>query len=113
MKIKEYRKAAGLTQKELGDKVGVSPISISFYENEKQSPDVQTLKKLADALCTSVDALIDHNQSDNSDEWNFRENMRNNPNYRLLFSAAKTAKPEHLRAAVAVLQSFKGVENVD
>ena len=44
LKIKEYRKAAGLTQKELGDKVGASPISISFYENEKQSPDVNMLR---------------------------------------------------------------------
>ena len=113
MKIKEFRKAAGMTQEELGNKVGASAVSIHFYENGKQSPDVETLKKLADALCTSVDALIDHNQETHNEEWEFRENMRNNPNYRLLFSAAKAAKPEHLRAAVAVLQSFKEGNDAD
>ena len=113
MKIKEFRKAAGLTQEELGAKVGASPVSISFYERGIQSPDVEMLKKLADALCISVDALIDHNQSEYDDEWEFRDKMRNNPNYRLLFKLAKTSKPEHLRAAVAVLQSFKGDQNVD
>lgn len=113
LKIKEFRKAAGLTQKDLGDMVGASPVSISFYENGIQSPDVNMLKKLADALCTSVDALVEHNQILGDEEWEFRENIRNNPNYRLLFSAAKTAKPEHLRAAVAVLQSLKGEENAN
>ena len=108
MKIKEFRKAAGLTQKDLGEIVGASPVSIHFYENGTQSPDVPMLKKLADALCTSVDALVDHNQPSDNEEWEFRESMRNNPNFRLLFSAAKTAKPEHLRAAAAVLQSLKG-----
>ena len=113
LKIKEFRKAAGLTQKDLGDMVGASPVSIHFYENGAQSPDVTMLLKLADALNTSVDALLDHNQKTDSEEWEFRENMRNNPNYRLLFSAARTAKPEHLRAAVAVIQSLKGEKNVD
>ena len=113
LKIKELRRAAGLTQEELGEKVGASPVSISFYERGVQSPDVEMLKKLADALCTSVDALVDHNQSEDTEEWEFRENMRNNSNYRMLFSAAKNAKPEHLRAAVAVLQSFKGEQDAN
>lgn len=108
LKIKEYRKAAGMTQKDLGEKVGASPISIHFYETGKQSPDVEMLIKLADALNTSVDALLDHNQKTGNEEWEFREKLRNNPNFRLLFSAARTAKPEHLRAAAAVIQSFKG-----
>lgn len=113
MKIKEFRKSAGFTQEELGNLVGASAVSISFYERGIQSPDIEMLKKLADALNTSVDALVDHNQQTDNEEWEFRENMRNNPNYRLLFSAAKTAKPEHLRAAVAVLQSFKEDNNAD
>ena len=108
LKIKEFRKAAGMTQEELGNKVGASAVSIHFYENGKQSPDVEMLIKLADALNTSIDALLDHNQDTGNEEWEFREKMRNNPNFRLLFSAAKTAKPEHLRAATAVIQSFKG-----
>ena len=109
MKIKEFRKAAGLTQAQLGSMVGASAVSISLYETGKQSPDVEMLMKLADALNTSVDAIIGHNQSSSSDESaDFREQMRNNPSFRMLFKAADRAKPEHLKAATAVLKSLEG-----
>lgn len=111
MKLKEFRKAAGLTQEQLGSIVGASPVSISLYENEKQSPDVNMLVRIADALNTSVDALLDHNPVDTDDAWDFREQMRNNPSYRMLFNAADKAKPEHLRAAAAMLKSLEGDSN--
>ena len=111
MKIKEYRKSAGLTQEELADLVGASNVSISLYERGIQSPDIEMLKKIATALNTSTDALIDHNQNQSGDDWEFREKVRNDPYFRQLFSLAKTAKPEHLRAASAVIKSLRGDEN--
>lgn len=113
MRIKEFRKAAGLTQRELGEMVGASDVSISFYERGEQSPDVEMLKKLATALNTSVDALLDHNQQQGEEEWDFRERVRNDPNYRQLFREARTARPEALRAAAAVLHSLKGEPDAD
>lgn len=113
MRIKELRKAAGLTQRELGEIVGASDVSISFYERGEQSPDVEMLKKLATALNTSVDALLDHNQQQGEEEWDFRERVRNDPNYRQLFREARTARPEALRAAAAVLHSLKGEPDAD
>ncbi len=113
MKIKELRKLHGLTQEELGKIVGASNVSISLYENDQQSPDVTMLKKLADALHTSVDELIDHNQAEADDEWVLRDKLRNDPNYRMLFSVAKSATPDALKAATAVLQSLKGNPDVD
>ena len=35
-KIKHYRKAASLTQKELADKVGLSASAIRMYETKKR-----------------------------------------------------------------------------
>ena len=114
MKIKEYRKALGLSQRELGEMVGASTVSISLYENGKQSPDVNMLTKIADALHTSVDAIVDHNMEVENDEaMEFRDQIRNNPAYRELFYAAKKAKPKSLKAAAAVIKSLEGERDAD
>lgn len=49
-KIKKARKAAGLTQKQLADSLGVSESFVSQYESGKREPKYQTLVKLAAAL---------------------------------------------------------------
>ncbi|WP_138992740.1 helix-turn-helix domain-containing protein [Larkinella sp. C7] len=48
--IKQARVEAGLTQKELGERMGVGTPTISKYENNGQNLTVQTLKKIAEAL---------------------------------------------------------------
>ncbi len=58
-KLTEYRKRAGLTQKELGQKVGVIPTSITQYESGKRKPSIITLKKLAAVLNCTTDELLE------------------------------------------------------
>lgn len=48
--IREARKAKGLTQKELGEKMGVGEPTITNYESGKQNLTINTLRKIADAL---------------------------------------------------------------
>ena len=48
--IKEARKAKGLTQKELGEKLSVSRVTINGYEAGAQNLTLDTLQKIADAL---------------------------------------------------------------
>lgn len=58
LKIREIRKAKGLTMKQLGDMVGALESSISFYERGLQQPDLDMLRKIADALSVSTDELL-------------------------------------------------------
>jgi len=113
--LRSIRLSRGMTQKELASVVGCSDVSMSNYERGTQSPDIQTLQRIADALNVSTDELLDHNQNhlEADDSWAFREQMRNNPSYRLLFKAADKAKPEHLRAAAAMLKSLEGDNDAD
>ena len=53
-KIKIIRKKNRLTQKELGDKLGVSYQMIAQYENGKRNPKIETVQKIADALDMSI-----------------------------------------------------------
>ena len=49
-KIRNLRKAAGLSQKELAEKVGVDISAISLWENGKTYPTYTNILKLAEAL---------------------------------------------------------------
>lgn len=49
-KIRIARKQAGLKQKELAEKIGVSESRISQYENGSQRPRIDTIQKIAEGL---------------------------------------------------------------
>lgn len=48
--IKKERKRQGLTQNQLGKKLGVSGAMIAAWENGKRNPKYPTIEKIADAL---------------------------------------------------------------
>ena len=58
--ILKMRKKCGLSQEELGDKVGVTRQTISNWELDETSPNPEQLKGLSKALNTSVDDLIEN-----------------------------------------------------
>lgn len=57
-RIKELRSKNNLTQSELAERVGLTYIQIGRYEKGKSSPSADVLQKLADALNTSTDFLM-------------------------------------------------------
>lgn len=65
-RLRLLRKCADLTQKELGDKIGVSQRVLAYYENENRFPDENTLKKIADLFDVSIDYLL--GRTDNKHE---------------------------------------------
>lgn len=56
--IKWARLVEGLTQKELGDKLGVSGVTVCKWETGKITPAPRRLKRISDVLHISVDRLI-------------------------------------------------------
>jgi len=56
--IREARKAKGLTQKELGLKLGVADSVITNYESGKQNLTVDTIQKVADVLGVEVSSFF-------------------------------------------------------
>lgn len=61
MKLRELRQEKGLRQGTIAQQLGLTQTAYSYYENEKRSPDIATLIKIADYFHTTVDNLIDHN----------------------------------------------------
>ena len=56
-RIKELRKNKGLSQSQLANKVGISNQVISFYENNKREPKIETWQALANFFDVSVPYL--------------------------------------------------------
>lgn len=57
--IREARKSKGLTQKELGEKLGVVEATVNGYETGRQNLTVNTLYKIAKALDVSLRVFLD------------------------------------------------------
>lgn len=57
-RIKEKRKARGLTQKQLADHFGISSVSVSEWERDLSRPDADKFASLATVLRTTVDYLL-------------------------------------------------------
>ncbi len=56
--IKELRERRKITQKELGEKIGVSDKTVSKWETEKGLPDIGIIEDLAGALGVSIAELL-------------------------------------------------------
>ena len=57
-RLKEKRKEMGFTQKQLGEMVGVTKVSICCYENGTRTPTLDTLIDLANALQVELTYLL-------------------------------------------------------
>ena len=58
-RIKAARKKAGMTQKELGRRIGISFQGVAQWENDFRNPKYETLKRIAAALGTTAEELMD------------------------------------------------------
>ena len=56
--IRKARKAAGMTQEELGKKIGISQQAVGNYESGRRKPKIKTLLRLSNGLNVSVAELL-------------------------------------------------------
>lgn len=106
--ISERRKALGLTLEQVGQACGVGKSTVRKWETGMiQNVGRDKLRDLAGILRMDPTRLIDLNEEQSpaqDDAWAIRDKLR------VLFDAADGAKPEHLRAAVAMLRALKAKE---
>ena len=57
-KVQRLRKAAGLTQEELAEKVEVSRAYIGYIEQARNTPSIELLEKIARALRVDIKELF-------------------------------------------------------
>lgn len=57
-KLKALRVEMGLSQRQLGEELGVVNQTISFWESGSREPDLDTLLKIAKFFAVTVDELL-------------------------------------------------------
>lgn len=58
MKLKEFRKKMGVSQREVSESLNIPQTTLFSYENNVSDPSIATLIKLADYFHVTVDELI-------------------------------------------------------
>lgn len=115
MDLRALRKSKGLTLSELAEKLNVSPSTILRWENG----DIANMRRdrialLAKALEIKPTELLD--LPDNTGYYTdptvnaYTEQLRTNPNMRLLFDAAKDMSKEDIDYVVDLVNRLKGKE---
>ena len=83
--IKKYRLANGLTQKQLGNMLGLAEITIRQYENNKREPSFERLYQIADILNISITDLM------NKEEYNIAYEEAFNKSFdKMIFNTMRT-----------------------
>lgn len=79
-KIKESRLKLGLTQQEVSEKLFVTRQTISNWENNRSTPDIDTLIKLSDLYQIDLESLLKPEQLADEPE---RTSDEKKPTFRL------------------------------
>lgn len=67
-RIKAARKQAGITQKALGEELGISYQTVAQWENDLRNPKQETLLKIAKALGVHLRDLVDNSWLEELDQ---------------------------------------------
>lgn len=82
--IRALRRARGMTQESLAERLNVSPQAVSKWENHLSAPDVSLLPALAAVFDTTIDELFGYDRSETEgdvmaicrESWQYREGDR-------------------------------------
>lgn len=70
--LRSLRTLNKMTQKELADRLSISPSTIGMYEQNRRMPDIDTLTKIAHVFNISVDYLLGIEKSGGNNYSNFQ-----------------------------------------
>ena len=105
--ILKYRKEKGLTQRELGEAIGVSSSAVSQWESGG-TPDISLLPALSDILGVTVDALFGRTDTRREDlEETVRKYIASLPDTLTMLVTLYRQAPRH--RTVGVLAKLAGV----
>ena len=94
-KLKTLRELADMSQKELSERIGISTVMISQYENGKKMPARTTLNKIAEVFGVTTSDLLGEDPGDETSEEMI-----------IINRAAKKMTPEKRRQLLEIAKSI-------
>ncbi|MBR7189690.1 MAG: helix-turn-helix transcriptional regulator [Oscillospiraceae bacterium] len=109
--LSRLRRERGLTQAELGARLGISKSAVSMYECGKREPELDLLRAMADLFGVSESVLLGRPESElvNADPelTEYLQQLRDRPELRMLFSLTKNATKQDVEAAVRIIEALR------
>ena len=104
-RIKYYREQAGMTMEQLAQAVGVQNSAINKYEKGLvTNMPINRNRQIEDALGIDVRLVLDFLDEPSSEVDEMREELRANPDLRMLLSASRNLNAEDIRQLVALAE---------
>jgi len=115
-RIRKLRKLNDLSQKELGEKLGISESTISNYEANVRQPRVERIKKMADLFDVSTDYLLDYDMdnpelraieaaiADEPGLVDLFEKLKKRDDLKRMFKETKDLPPETVRKVIEIIR---------
>lgn len=102
--LKILRTNRKLSQQKLADILHISQQSIYKYENDITSPDIETLKQMADYFETSIDYLVGYTDIDHKIESTTKASL--NQNEQLLMDHYRQLTPRQRALVQSIIDSY-------
>ncbi len=100
--MRKIRNSKGMTLKQLGEKIGISPGMLSRLENNQSSPPIATLAKIAQGLDVPISVFFEGNGDDTDLKYivtrsdRRRQVIRRGSDIGFIYYAFNTARDLHL-----------------
>ena len=113
-RFESLRAERGITKSYLAKLLGRTPTIIQDWKQGKSAPNRDQLCIISNALGTTPEYLTGESDEKkplvNNDEelTEYLEELRDNPDMRMLFSITKGATKEHIQTAVKILLALRG-----
>ena len=113
-RIKELRMAAGLTQEELGEKIGLQKSAIAKYENGRvENIKRSTIQALADLFGVKPSYILGFDEDEDTPSYyldpeaaKLAQELFTRPEMRVLFDASRNATKEDIEAVANILEKM-------
>lgn len=102
------RSKLNLTQKELAEKLGITPTRLNYYEKDKREPDISMIKKISSALNVDPNFLVGVWSEDQYEDF---ENAKTDADR--LYLLNKWGAPSKLSAEYRSLSSEPSSSEID
>ncbi len=113
-RIKELRIAAGLTQEELGEKIGLQKSAIAKYENGRvENIKRSTIQAMADLFGVKPSYILGFDEDDGPAPYyldpgaaEMAQELYSRPEMRVLFDASRNATKEDIEQVADILEKM-------
>lgn len=108
----ELCKIKGISPSKAAFEMGISKASITNWKQNGYTPRSEILEKIADYFSVSIDYLLGREPKETDDEMiQLLQDIKDNPDKRMLFSLSQKATPEDVKIMVKFLEGITKSDN--